>query len=157
MKAFRATCAARLGGPVEWAEGGKGGGGGVDRTGGLGADPGGRGGAVGGIGDNCGGVEAKPEGFLEAGGGRGGFLPIGGAGFGFPNALWDENEAEEFGLSDCDLKLFRNAATPGAVGAAPGGNGGAEPGIRGGPPVGFNVDPPMGGRGAELRIVSGSD
>lgn len=83
-------------------------------------------------------------------------MPIGGAGFGFPDELKDENEADEFGLSVCDRKLFRKAATPGA-GGAPGGRGGAEPGIRGGAPFGFNPDPPIGGRGAELRVVSGSD
>lgn len=84
-------------------------------------------------------------------------MPIGGAGFGFPDELKDENEADEIGLSDCDRRLFLKAATPGAGGAAPGGNGGAEPGIRGGTPTGFNPDPPIGGRGAELRVVSGSD
>jgi hypothetical protein len=156
--AFRAAWAARLGAPFELLVGGKGGGGGVDRTGGLGAAPGGGGGAVGGTGESCGGVGASPEGFLDAGGGRGGFFPIGGAGFGFPARLKDENDAEEFGLSDCDRKLFLNAATPpGAWGAAPGGNGGAEPGTRGGAPIGFRLDPPIGGRGAELRVVSGSD
>lgn len=53
VKALRAAWAARLGGPFEFAEGGNGGGGGgVDRTGGLGADPGGKGGAVGGTGES---------------------------------------------------------------------------------------------------------
>jgi hypothetical protein len=156
-KAFRAAWAARLG-PFELFVGGReGGGGGVDRTGGRGADPGGGGGAVGGIGESCGGVGARPDGLRDAGGGKGGFLPIGGAGFGFPARLKEENEAVEFGLSDCDRRLFRNAATPGAGGADPGGNGGAEPGIRGGAFIGFKVDPPIGGRGAELRDVSGSD
>jgi hypothetical protein len=77
------------------------------------------------------------DGFLDEGGGIGGFLPVGGAGFGFDGV----DPVEEMEDTD-DRRLFLNCPTFGTIGAAPGGRGGAEPGS-------------LGGGGA--RMVSGSD
>jgi hypothetical protein len=78
-----------------------------------------------------------PDGFLEDGGGIGGFLPIGGAGFGFEGV----DPVEEIEDTE-DRRLFLNCPTLGTAGATPGGGGGAEPGS-------------LGAGGA--RVVSGSD
>lgn len=152
-KALRAACSARLVFPFG-AEGGiEGGGGGVERSGGgLGADAGGGGGTEDGVNETIGdGVGANPDGFREAGGGIGGFFPIGG-GLGFEDMSKEDSEADDAGL-----RLFRNCITDGADGAEPGGRGGADPGTRGALPLGGLGAAPIGGRGAELRDDSGSD
>lgn len=161
LKALRAACAAsaKLGAsslpaPLAPGKGGAPGGtGGVDRIGGRGADEGGGGGALGGTRLV---VEAevsadRPEGFRDAGGGIGGFLPIGG-GFGFGGVT---SGAEAVDTMDDGLRLFRSAAILGGAGAAPGGGGGAPPGTRGAP-GGFGAEP-TGGRGTLALDVSGSD
>lgn len=148
--ALRAAWDARDWAPFELLEGGiEGGGGGVDLAGGgRGAEDGGTGGAEGGA-DAC--VDNE-EGFLDAGGGSGGFLPIGGAGLGF-----EERSKEDTEASDDGRKLFLKFATDGNAGAEPGGSGGADPGSLGALPPGGGGACPMGGLGAEFLDVSGSE
>lgn len=96
------------------------------------------------------------EGFRDAGGGIGGFLPIGGgAGFGLGGMRSDV---------ECDgcaagRRLLFSAATLGGTGAAPGGGGGA-PGGLGAEPLGIGGAAARGG-GAGLEalrdVVSGSE
>jgi hypothetical protein len=106
------------------------------RAGGLGALPGGGGGAAAGKDE-----ATDPDGFLDAGGGRGGFFPIGGAGLGFGGVdpVDDIEDTEE-------RKPLRNCATLGTVGAEPGGRRGAPPGTLGAE-----------GTGGAARVVSGSE
>jgi hypothetical protein len=77
----------------------------------------------------------------EVGGGIGGFLPMGGGGFGFRPIL----DATDDGLESL------NPPRTGFSGGRPPGIGGAE-----GAPGGFGADP-RGGLGTELRDVSGSE
>lgn len=94
--------------------------------------------------------DARPDGFREAGGGIGGFLPIGGGGLGFAWAI----SGSEFVL--IGLRLSFRAATAGIAGAAPGGGrGGAAPGLGGGAALGL-VGTFVGG-GFLLELVSGSE
>lgn len=73
-------------------------------TGGRGAAPGGSGGAA--AGRDGGTMEADT--FLDDGGGKGGFFPMGGAGFGFPGIEFTDD------MDDTDdRKLFRSEATEG--------------------------------------------
>lgn len=96
---------------------------------------------------------AKPDGFREAGGGIGGFLPMGGGGFGLFCAV-SGNECELVGR-----RLFFNAATEGGnPGAAPGGRGGgAAPGLGGGWPLDFGMVGAFAAGGLFLEFVSGSE
>ncbi|KAK5141185.1 hypothetical protein LTR32_006193 [Rachicladosporium monterosium] len=136
-KALRAACAARVvSRPVPLACGvGGGSDGALGMTGavraaigsGRGAPEGGKGGADGGARLLCPGVDGTlgntdtEEGLREAGSGMGGFLPIGGGGFGFV-----ANGGLEFTLATEGRRLFLSAATPGGGGAAAeGGNGGS--------------------------------
>lgn len=129
--------------------------------GGLGALGGGGGAAEGaGLDDGRGGscvgrfsidLEANPDGFRDAGGGMGGFLPIGGGGFGFDRASLSR-DSELVGR-----RLLFSAATEGGRGADPGGGGGgAAPGLGGGCP--FVIEGAL-ETGAEtfLAFVSGSE
>lgn len=127
-KAFRAACSARLGSllkllPCEIGGGGCAegmfGGEGVDLANGedLGAPAGGMGGAGGGFGlavmgggGAPGGIEgAVEEGFLDDGGGIGGFLPIGGGALGFENGT----SGLDCVVPGVGLKLFFSAVTDG--------------------------------------------
>lgn len=170
--AFRAAVSAKDGSrdvPFVWLGGGggkrfalgKGGAGG-----GFGAlEGGGRGGADGGAGlvDTGGGggaegsagvVDGAADGFRLAGGGMGGFFPIGGGGFGF------ESAASGRLAVDVGRRLLFNAATLGGRGAAfDGGNGGAPPGGLNPPPFGAGGGGAAGVLGAEdfLELVSGSE
>ena len=83
----------------------------------------------------------------------GGFLPIGGGGFGFV-----ANGGLEFTLATEGRRLFLSAATPGGGGAAAeGGNGGAPPGGRSAKPFG-GAGGALGALPGELRaLVSGSE
>ncbi|KAK0291400.1 hypothetical protein LTS00_008400 [Friedmanniomyces endolithicus] len=168
-KALRAACAARVvSRPVPLACGvGGGSDGALGMTGavraaiggGRGAPEGGKGGADGGARLLCPGVDGTvgntdiEEGLREAGGGMGGFLPIGGGGFGFV-----ENGGLEFTLATEGRRLFLSAATPGGGGAAAeGGNGGAPPGGRNTKPFG-GAGGALGALPGELRaLVSGSE
>ena len=123
--------------------------------GGLGAAPGGGGGGTGGCEDgdtDC--VSAMPDGLRDAGGGMGGFLPIGG-GFGLNStALSDEDVVEvvevvRFEANETGRRLFFSWATEGIAGAAPRGGGGGPPGG-----IGAAME---GGCGAVRFDVSGSD
>ena len=136
--------------------GADGGGSGVVRLmGGLGAAPGGGRGGPGGCGDcdtDC--VSVMPDGLRDAGGGIGGFLPIGG-GFGLNEAvLSDEDvvdvvEVVSVEANETGRRLLFNCATEGTAGAAPGGGGGGAPG---------GVGAAIGGRSGTVRLdVSGSD
>lgn len=134
--------------------------GGVEDGGGGGAEGGARdvelelGGGGGGAGgilavDDVG-IVAVDDGFLDAGGGIGGFFPVGGGGFGLfiTEGISDVLAAPE-GI--VGRRLFFNAAT---LGGALGGSGGAPPGA-----VGFSKDGPLGAGavgilGAELFLVS---
>ena len=161
-KAFFAACSASDWAPFVGMGGAEGGGGGAERLagGGFGAEPGGRGGGGGAL-RGCGeGTEAdgaRPDGFREAGGGIGGFLPIGGFGLNDP-PLSDEEVVDVVRVDTIDVgrRLFFSAATFGIAGAAPGGGGGANPGILGGAPGGFGTEA-MGSRGMALLVDSGSD
>ena len=131
--------------------GGAGGGfGALDEGGGSGAEGGARldDEDVGGAGETefgLGGI-AVDDGLRDAGGGIGGFLPIGGGGLGF--------EIENSGVlaTEVGRRLLFNAATLGGVGAAPeGGKGGAPPGGEGAAPFG------AGGGGAALGVEGDED
>ncbi|KAK0863749.1 hypothetical protein LTR87_016060 [Friedmanniomyces endolithicus] len=168
-KALRAACAARVvSRPVPLACGvGGGSDGALGMTGavraaiggGRGAPEGGKGGADGGVRLLCPGVDGTvgntdtEEGLREAGGGMGGFLPIGGGGFGFV-----ANGGLEFTLATEGRRLFLGADTPGGGGAAAeGGNGGAPPGGRSAKPFG-GAGGALGALPGELRaLVSGSE
>ncbi|KAK1037253.1 hypothetical protein LTR33_016251, partial [Friedmanniomyces endolithicus] len=168
-KALRAACAARVvSRPVPLACGvGGGSDGALGMTGavraaiggGRGAPEGGKGGADGGVRLLCPGVDGTvgntdtEEGLREAGGGMGGFLPIGGGGFGFV-----ANGGLEFTLATEGRRLFLSADTPGGGGAAAeGGNGGAPPGGRSAKPFG-GAGGALGALPGELRaLVSGSE
>jgi len=124
-------------------------------VGGLGAAPGGGGGGTGGCEDgvtDC--VSAMPDGLRDAGGGIGGFLPIGG-GFGLNGtALSDEDVVEvveevSVEANETGRRLLFSWATEGIAGAAPGGGGGGPPGS-----IGAAMG---GGRGAVRFDVSGSE
>jgi hypothetical protein len=101
LKALSAACAAKDGAGDPFGTDG------ADDTGlsgGRGAAPGGRGGAAAG----SDGGTTEPDTFLDDGGGKGGFFPIGGAGFGFPGVEFIED------MDDTDdRKLFLNEATEG--------------------------------------------
>lgn len=160
LNALRAAWAARAKfgdasceAPFVGAGGADGGTGGVDRTGGRGADDGGGGGALGGMRLV---VEAevnedRPDGLRDVGGGMGGFLPSIG-GLGFEDGILEDEAVD---TTDDGLRLFRSAATFGGAGAAPGGGGGALPGTRGAP-GGLGAEP-IGGRGTDALDVSGSE
>ena len=169
-KAFRAACSARLGSALKpFVAGGVGGGGagggavrvvaGRGRTGT--ADDGRRGALIEdeGGGGGAGGTDGVEDGFLDAGGGMGGFLPIGGGGFGFPSPCISGVELVVEGLG---RRLFLKDATPAGGGGgggatAEGGRGGAPPGSLGAAPFG------KGGFGGVLldtarrEFVSGSE
>lgn len=86
-------------------------------------------------------------GFLDAGGGMGGFFPIGGGSFGLETAI-SGVECEACGGG---RKEFLRADTPpGGGGAAPGGRGGA-PGGLGAAPPGTGGAAPLGGGDDTLR------
>lgn len=115
------------------------------------AGPGGGGGGGGGA------PAGDDVGFLEAGGGMGGFFPIGGGGLGLEMAI---SGVECVACAE-GRRLFFNAATPpGRGGAAPGGGGGAPggPGGLGGTAPGTGGAAPLGGGVDTLRDVgSGSE
>lgn len=120
--------------------------------GGRGAIEGGSGGAFGGVGllaRGAGGGIVAPEGFREAGGGRGGFLPIGGGGFGFESG---RSGVECVVLGAAGRRCDFNPATLGGRGAA-------EEGGKGGAPPGGLGAAPFGGAGGLLarELVSGSE
>jgi hypothetical protein len=124
-------------------------------VGGLGAAPGGGGGGPGGCEEavtDC--VSAIPDGLRDAGGGMGGFLPIGG-GFGLNEAaLSDEDVVEVVEVvsveaNEIGRRLFFSWATEGIAGAALGGGGGGAPG---------GIRAAVGGCNGAVRFdVSGSD
>lgn len=94
------------------------------------------------------------DGFRLAGGGIGGFFPIGGGGLGFESAI-SGRLAEEVGR-----RLLFNAAILGGTGAAPdGGNGGAPPGGLSPAALGAGGGGALGVLGADdfLAFVSGSE
>lgn len=114
-----------------------------------------------GTGDVTGGVGARPEGFRDAGGGIGGFLPNGG-GLGLNEPPLSEEEVVDVvsvETIDVGRRLFLKAATERTEADAPGGRGGAEPGTRRGAPGGLGTEgaEAIGGRGTVLFVVSGSD
>jgi hypothetical protein len=93
-------------------------------------------------------------GFLDAGGGIGGFFPIGGGGLGFECAI-SGVECEACGVGRNEF--LRADTPPGGGGAAPGGGGGA-PGGLGAAPGGKGGAAALGG-GVEtlLDVGSGSE
>lgn len=155
LKAFRAACAARDGAPFPFVDGAGGGGArDVERAlGGRGALPGGGGGGgADGIDDvgRSAGEGMLPDGFRDAGGGIGGFLPIGG-GLGFESGTAG---AEAVDAIEEGRRLFLNAEIAGFWGV---GGGGAALGGVGADPGGFGAEA-AGGLGADERCdVSGSE
>ena len=135
------------GGAEDVGGGGAGDGGGGAKDGGGGAEDGGGGAEDGGGGGGAPG-ECKrdaAEGLREAGGGKGGFLPTGGGGLGFPNGASETLEPRP------GRGKFLCAATPdrtGGLGAAPLGAGGAGAGyLRAGDDVSgsesYKLTPPV--------------
>ena len=97
---------------------------------------------------------AVEEDFRDAGGGMGGFLPIGGGGLGF------ERGRSEVLAAEAGLRLFFNAATLGGEGAVTeGGKGGRPPGGLGALPLGAVGGGALGVAvgGDFLEFVSGSE
>lgn len=143
--AFLAACSAKETLTPGGTRADDGGGGGVERAGAIG----GRGAALGGGGGGgaAGVAAAIPDGFLEVGGGIGGFFPSGG-GFGFEVGISGADAVEAM---DDGRRLFRSAemAGFGGRGTAPGIGGAGAPGGRGAVPVG--------GRGGFALLLSGSE
>lgn len=83
-------------------------------------------------------------GFLDAGGGMGGFFPMGGGGLGLETAISGfEYEACGVGRTEflsADTAPGRGGAAPGGRGGAPGGLGAAPPGTGGAAALGGGVD-----------------
>lgn len=102
-----------------------------------------------------GGAPIKADvGFLDAGGGIGGFFPMGGGGLGLEMAI-SGVDCEAWGDG---RKVFLSADTPpGSGGAAPGGRGGAPGGLGAAPPGGRGAAAFGGGVDTLRDVGSGSE